>query len=118
MKLFSEDEIETEYILPKDELPMVIDCLKFVISRTHRSSGVIRKTHNSVVSELVSLLHSMWMAADCCPMSERRIIDHFEKDVWAGTGNIIEKWTTWQKASSKAKIYSRGDEKEFQDLNS
>ena len=103
MKLFSEDEIETEYILPKDELPMVIDCLKFVISRTHRSSGAIKKTHNSVVSELVSLLHSMWMAADCCPMSERSIIDHFEKNVWAPYRKLSKSGQPGRKHRAKPK---------------
>ena len=50
MKLFSEDEIKTEYILPKDELPMVIDCLKFAISQTHSSGAVheISADHRSL----------------------------------------------------------------------
>ena len=89
MKLFSEEEVKRVHVLPKNELPLVIDCLKYVVTRTSPSANE-KVPHHTAVSELAQLLHDLWMAADCCPMNVRMIIYYFENHVWEPYRQLIK----------------------------
>ena len=104
MKIFTEEEIRNEFKLPRHQLPLVIDCIRYVVSRTTKLSGKDGRTisHGSVVEELAEKLHEVWMSADCCPSSVVRIKSKFE-NVWKEYRRVIKDGSTKRKHRANPK---------------
>ena len=54
MKLFTDDEVKNEYNFSKNELPLISDILKYVVSRRDN------KNHPAIVRALAHLVHGIW----------------------------------------------------------
>ena len=80
-EVFYENEVDKPYHFRNDELPTIHDCMRYVISRTNHQNRSGK--HTPVVTDLAHLVNDIWTKADCCPLSVRHIVDHFEKNVYS-----------------------------------
>ena len=98
MKLFTDEELEIPFDIKKDELPRNIDCLKFILSRR------TLQDHEGVVADLAKKLHTIWMKADCCPMSIRSIKRKIDDHLWHDYRRIQKQGSSDRKHKAKEKI--------------
>ena len=103
MKIFTDEELEVPFDIPKVELPRIIDCLRYILSRTRR--GVKnQQEHDSVVADLAKILHSIWMKADCCPASIRSIKRKIDEHLWPEYRRVAKQGLSDRKHKAKDKI--------------
>ena len=78
---FDDNEMKKEFNFKKYVLPQKIDCLLYVVSRTHTKSSN-RISHDQAVRQMAGIVEKIWNDADCCPCTNRAIMKLFEEHVW------------------------------------
>ena len=97
MKIFTEDEIAVEFNLQKNELSLICDILKYIVTRR------LQYSHADVINELAKLVHEIWTKADCCPSSTRSIKRRIE-GVWDNYNKVLKEGPPGRRHRAKPKL--------------